>query len=194
MEKSRREFVRVNADCPILYRSIPPEGDSPLEKERFDPISSIETHSIAATMHSEGDHQNSKIIELLLWIDWKVNYLIKERSREKERARFPHEAVMVDLSATGMRFSSHKKEEIHTRLQFQFLLPILPFKEMTIDGEVIHLKEKINKQTSSPDYEIGVAFSEIKPVDQDSLFSYILKREMQLRHEERELNRKEIPM
>lgn len=185
MEESRRSFVRVSADCPVLYRIIVSDEDLDQKNDRYDPISSIETHSIASTMHSESDPQINKIVELLLWIDWKVNYLIKERARDREKAFFPLEAVMVDLSASGMRFSSQRKEAVHTRLQFKFLLPILPFKEMTLNGEVVHLKERRTKN-STPIYEIGVEFSRIDPSDQESLFSYVVKRELQIRHEQRE--------
>ncbi len=191
MEESRRAFVRVSADCPILYRTIEAEDESAVEIDRFDPISSIETHSISSTLHSDSDSQESKIIELLLWIDWKVNYLIKERAWEKDKARFPNEAVMVDLSGSGMRFSSQKKEDIRTRLQFKFLLPVLPFKEMTLEAEVVHLKEKTDAKKNAHYYEVGVEFFNIKPADQEALFSYVVKRELQIRHEQREQDGKD---
>lgn len=191
MDDSRRQFIRVSADCPILYRVIQPDDPIQLETDHFDPISSIETHDIASNLRSEGEHRDDRILELLLWIDWKVNYLIKERSRDKDRTLFPYEAVMVDLSGSGMRFSSHRKEEARTLLQFRLILPILPFKEMTFNGEVVHLRKK-KREDTSPRYEIGVEYSDIKETDRESLFRYIVKRERQIRYDQREQNGKGI--
>lgn len=193
MDETRREFVRVTADCPILYRVVDSDDHRELKSDRFDPISSIETHDIASKIHTGGEHRDDLILELLLWIDWKVNYLIKTRSRDKERERFPYEAVMVDLSASGMRFFSDRQEPTGSKIQFRFILPILPFKEMTIDGEVIHSRQKGNDEDSSSQFEIGVEFSDMKESDQESLFSYVIKRERQIRYEQNEQDGKGIP-
>ncbi len=192
MDDSRRGFVRVSADNPILYRVIGTGDSRHLENDRFDQISFIETYDIASKLHSEGEHREDKILELLLWIDWKVNYLIKERSREKDRAHFPYEAVMVDLSGSGMKFSSHRKEPVRTMLQFRLILPVLPFKEMTFNGEVVHLREQRTDEAAAPQFEIGVEYADIKESDRETLFSYIVKRERQLRHEQRERDGKGI--
>ncbi|MFQ5598213.1 MAG: PilZ domain-containing protein [Nitrospiria bacterium] len=182
MEESRRAFVRVTADCPILYRVVDTDDKSPFDHDCYDPISSIETQQIMAKIHTDNAQRDDQILELLLWIDWKVNYLIKTRSREKERERFPYEAVMVNLSASGMRFHTDKQESPGTRLEFRIILPILPFKEMTLIAEVIHIKQKTSKKNNIPQFEVGIKFLDLKHADQESLFSYIVKRERQIRH------------
>ena len=192
MDDSKRGFVRVSADCPILYRVVQADDKIQLGTDRFDPISSIETHDIATKLYSEGEHRDDRILELLLWIDWKVHYLIKERSRDRDRALFPYEAVMVDLSGSGLKFSSHRKEGVRTLLQFRLILPILPFKEIIFNGEVVHLKEKKRADQPFFQYEIGVEYSDIKESDRESLFAYIVKRERQIRYEQREQNGKKI--
>jgi len=181
----RRHLVRVSADCPVLYRILGSEPLQKRERDRFDPISSAETFALSSNIGSSGNTRDDQVMEMLLWIDWKLNYLIKNMPQEKEKSSFPHEAVMVDLSASGMRFSSRRKEAVGTRLEFQFFLPILPFKEMLLVGEVLRSKENKFESDSDSPFEMAVEFQTLRESDEDALFRYILKRDRQIRHEQR---------
>ena len=186
MSDDRRRLVRVSADCPVLYRVIGSDPSRQLERDRFDPISSAETFALSSKVGPSANQRDDRIMEMLLWIDWKVNYLIKTLPQEKEKSFFPHEAVMVDLSASGMRFSSTRKEPIGAKLEFQFFLPILPFKEMIIEGEILRSREKKFDVGLSSPFEMAAEFKGVRETDQDALFRYIVKRERQIRHEQRD--------
>ncbi|MFQ5543287.1 MAG: PilZ domain-containing protein [Nitrospiria bacterium] len=184
MEKERRGFVRVSTDCPIVFRVISPGTSREIIRDRFDHISAIETQHITEKLHARGDREENHTIELLLWLDWKMNYLIKTLIQKNGESLFKNEAVMVDLSATGMRFSTAHMEQPGTVLQFKFILPILPFKELLLEGRVTRSREKELKEETSARFEIAVAFIHIKTTDQEDLFHYIAKREMQIRYEQ----------
>lgn len=189
MRETNREYIRVNAACPILYRILDgknnPEENEQSVKDLFDPIALIGNQQITSKIDVGGDKQNEKIMELLLWIDWKVNYLIKAQSREQDKKLFPHEGIMSDLSGAGLGFSSEKSEAVGTKLQFKLILPVLPFKEMILDGVVVHSAQKGYNEDSTPKHEIGIEYSEIKEVDHEAIFRFIVKRERQIRLEQR---------
>ncbi len=189
MTETNREYIRVNAACPILYRVLDAEENveqnADFEKSRFDPLSLIGSHQIASTLDVVGDPKDGQMLELLLCIDWKLNYLIKTQSREEDKKLFPHEGIVNDLSGSGLGFSSERAEAVGTKLQFKLILPVLPFSEMHIDGTVIRSVEKGCNEDSTLKYEIGLEYSEIRAADREAIFRFIVKRERQIRLEKR---------
>lgn len=187
MTEDRRKYVRVSADCMITFRKIKETEDQNTSlREGFDPISSSEMSDIASKVHAAGNQHDEMILELLLWIDWKVNYLIKTLIKDKETLIFPHEANMVDLSATGMKFSSAEQMAVGEKLEFRFFLPVLPFNEMMLLGVVSRSRQKTYKDNLPPHFEMSVEFQNIRPSDQEIIFRYVLKRERQILQGQRE--------
>lgn len=185
--EERRKYVRVSADCMITFRKIVDSEDiNEPSRERFDPISSTEISDIACKVHAVGDQRDEMMLELLLWIDWKVNYLIKSLLKDKEALTFPHEADMVDLSAAGMKFSSDEQVALEQQLEFRFFLPVLPFNELILKGVVSRSRQKTYKDHLPPLFEMSVEFQNLKPPDQEILFRYVVKRERQILQGQRE--------
>ncbi len=179
--------MRVSADCMITFRKIVDlEHNNEPSRERFDPISATEVSDIASKVHAAGDQRDEMILELLLWIDWKVNYLIKNLLKDKDALTFPHEADMVDLSAAGMKFSSNEQAAVGQHLEFRFFLPVLPFNEMILKGIVSRSRQKTYKDHLPPYFEMSVEFKDLKPSDQEILFRYVVKRERQILQAQRE--------
>ena len=187
MSDERRKYVRVSADCMISFRILSDtEDEHKSSRDRFDPISSIELSDITSKVHAEGDQRDEMILELLLWIDWKVNYMIKTLLKGKEAVIFPFEADMVDLSAAGMLFSTFEQVPLHATLEFRFFLPVLPFNEMILRGIVNRSRQKTVKMDSVARFEIGVEFQSMKESEQEFIFRYVLKRERQILQAQRE--------
>lgn len=189
MDEIKREYVRVSAACLVLYRVLESRQDSEdstePEDSDFNPISLIEAQKIVSKFDSGGVQQDEQMLELLLWIDWKVNYLIKAQSRERDKKLFPQEGILSDLSGSGLCFSSERAEQVGTKLRLRLILPVLPFNEMSIDGTVIHSKQQGWNEDATPKYNIGVEYAEIKEDDREAIFRFIVKRERKLRLEQR---------
>jgi c-di-GMP-binding flagellar brake protein YcgR len=97
---------------------------------------------------------------------------------------------VTDLSGSGLGFSSERAEQIGTKLRFKLILPVLPFNDMSIDGVVIHSEQNGWDEDSSPLYDIGLEYSQIKEADQESVFRFIVKRERKIRLEQRKQEKK----
>ncbi len=196
MSEERRKFVRVSAECMVSFRIVDNAANTHLMPERYDPISSNEISDIATKIRAAGNENDKLHLELLLWLDWKVNYLIKTLIKDKDAPEFPYEAEVVDLSASGARFSSHEQMALGSKIQVRFFLPVLPFNEMVIDGVVCRSRQKESHKSLPAKFDLGVEFTNVKVLDQETIFRYVIKRERQIllaQHEkEKEVERPEI--
>ncbi|MFQ5589206.1 MAG: PilZ domain-containing protein [Nitrospiria bacterium] len=174
----------------VSFRKLDhPDTPQHLPRNHRDPISSNEISDIAAKIRASGNENDKMTLEMLLWIDWKVNYLIKMLLKDKESVVFPYEADMVDLSASGAKFETREQVAVGSKLQIQFFLPVLPFNEMVIEGVVCRSRQKETHKGLPPRFEVGMEFTHLKEADQETIFHYVIKRERQIRQAQREEER-----
>jgi len=187
--EERRHAVRVLADCPAIYRLIDPSGPKRIEEERsglyhipslphFDTSEKLYKKLHGQTPH----HTDPDMIELLLWLDWKISFMIKTLPQTSDDAVFPHRAVVKNLSADGLNIHAATPPKLGAEMELELILPVLPFREMFLKGEVMwfnHLKEAV----SGNPYEVGLAFRGINDYDREHIISYVVKRQMQIQRE-----------
>jgi len=192
-DSEQRQYVRVSADCPVRYRVVGTDDPAQMKPELFDSFSSMEVREIASKSHAHEEESDRHMMKMLLWLDWKVTYLIKLLAENKEQSFFPYQAVVSDLSASGMKLHVPRAEAKGTRLQVRLILPILPFKELILDAEVVWTRKKRQTGDSKEktEVEMAAAFRDLKESDQEDLFRYIIKRERQVRFEA-EANRRMV--
>jgi hypothetical protein len=182
---NRREYIRVPAECPVLFRIVDPLVPKRNSKKSIHPIPSLPPFDLTKTKGTE-EGVNPQIIELILWLDWKMNYLFKTLTKSQDAEVFPYQAVIMDLSASGMRFSTAKEVKAKTILEFEFILPILPFREMSLVGEVVRCVRS-QKEELSGEFEVAAEFKRMKEPDREHIIRYVVKRQLQLQREERSL-------
>lgn len=178
---NRREYIRVPAECPVIYRIVDPLAPKRNLKKPVHHIPALPPFDLTQTKGTE-EGVNPQIIELILWLDWKMNYLFKTLTKTQDAEIFPYQAVIMDLSASGMRFSTAKEVKAKAMLEFEFILPILPFREMSLAGKVVRCVPSSNKDLSG-EYEVAVEFRRIKEADREHIIRYVVKRQMQLQRE-----------
>lgn len=182
---NRREYIRVSAECPVIYRIVNPIVPKRNPKKAVHHIPSLPSFDLTQAKGNE-EGLNPQIIELILWLDWKMNYLFKTLTQSKDAEIFPYQAVIMDLSASGMRFSTAKEVKAKAILEFEFILPILPFREMTLMGEVVRCVRSDQEELSG-EFEVAVEFRRIKETDREHIIHYVVKRQLQLQREERNI-------
>ncbi|GEM_PF-1609361 len=178
---NRREYIRVPSECPVIFRIVDPQAPKRNPKNTVHHIPSLPPFDLTQKYGAE-EGVNGQIIEAILWLDWKMNYLFKTLTRAEDSEVFPYQAVLMDLSASGMRFSTSKEINPNTLLEFEFILPILPFQEIVLTGEVIRCVRSDN-EAAPEEYEIAVEFRRIKESDREHIIRYVVKRQMQLQRE-----------
>ncbi|HEX9759065.1 MAG TPA: PilZ domain-containing protein [Nitrospiria bacterium] len=129
------------------------------------------------------DDMDPKLLELLQCIDWKLNFIIKILNSEQETAVFSRSAFIENLSATGMKCLTKESYSSKTKLEIQLILPIIPYSEMRITGEVIRCVPRKGNADSTPEFEVGMEFETIKESDREMIIRYVLNRQMELQRE-----------
>lgn len=182
---NRREYIRVPAECPVIFRIVDPLVPKRNSKKSIHHIPSLPSFDLTKTKGTE-EGVNPQIIELILWLDWKMNYLFKTLTKSQDAEVFPYQAVIMDLSASGMRFSTAEEVKAKAILEFEFILPILPFREMSLVGEVVRCVRS-QKEELSGEFEVAVEFQRMKEPDREHIIHYVVKRQLQIQREERSL-------
>lgn len=180
--EDRREYIRVPAECLVIYRTVDPSVPERNPTKKAYHIPSLPPIDLTQTRGTE-EGVNPQVIELILWLDWKMNYLFKALTQSKDAEVFPYQAVIIDLSASGMRFSTEREVKAKSIIEFEFILPVLPFREISLVGEVVRCVR--SDKEFSRDYEVSIEFRQIKDPDREHIIRYVVKRQLQLQREER---------
>ncbi len=185
--EERRHSVRALADCPAMYRMMDPNGPKRVEAQKSGryPIPVLPRMDTAEKLykklHGQTEHASDPdVMELLLWLDWKISFMIKALPQGQDEVIFPNRTTVKDLSADGLKVHVAEAPKLGDLLELELILPVLPFREMFLAGEVMWL----NPKAESVCYcEVGLAFRGINWHDQEHIISYVVKRQMQLQRE-----------
>ncbi|MBI1820259.1 MAG: PilZ domain-containing protein [Nitrospirae bacterium] len=192
--KDKRSYHRIGTETPALYRV---ETETPAlyrkagqNRPPHKKVSSL----FPALPHlplPEGiergsrydDRANAQIIELFLWLDWRINSLIKMMSRAEDEQAFPRRSLIVNISASGLKFYSDELLPLSAILEFQLILPVVPFKELLIAGEVAWINPLSDREEGDYVYEVGVEFKDMAEGDREHIIKYVVSRQLRLKRE-----------
>ncbi|MFI5304730.1 MAG: PilZ domain-containing protein [Nitrospiria bacterium] len=183
MESDHRGYHRISTECPALYRVV----DSNRKEDvrgiwgrmvHHAPISDFDGMEGS---YRQNDHIDPFVLDLFLRLEWRVNCLVKMMTEKEDQALFPYRAAIVDISASGMKIYGAEAHTEGSHLEFQFVLPIIPFREMLLTGKAVWVISKELPGNSEFKYEIGIEFESIKELDREHLIHYVVKRDLQLR-------------
>jgi hypothetical protein len=188
--EERRHSVRVLADCPAIYRVIDPDGPKRIEEKRsglyhIPSLPHFDTaEKLYKKLHGQGT-QNSDpdVMEMLLWMDWKISFMIKTLPHSNDEEVFPNRGMVKNLSGEGFAVQTIDAPKLGALLEFEIILPIIPFREMFLKGEVVwfnHISD-----TASYNYEVGFSFRDISESDHEHIIAYVVKRQLQVQRERR---------
>lgn len=182
---SRRTYTRAAVECPAIFRLVLPNALKSEVGKRADlfHIPSLPPFVGGLNVYSHDDRTDPKMMEMFLWLDWKVNYLIKIVTHAQDAEVFPFRANIVDLSATGIKFYTDETLNPGALLEFDIILPAIPFKEMLLTGEVKWSRDAESDDLSTEAFEVGMEFTEIKETDRELIIRYVLGRQMQIQRE-----------
>lgn len=182
-EKNRREYIRVPAELPVIFRIIDPDDTTPniIKTQSFYHLSSLLSSDAAERGYQREETTDPQLREMIQLLDWKIHYLVRLIEETKSRAIFPYQGVILDISASGMRISTSQEIRGDTSLEFEIALPLLPFREMVLPAKVL----RVSMIEPSPYFLVGCSFEDIHESDREQIIRYVLKREMQLQREKR---------
>jgi len=168
--------IRVATECQAIFRVIdqnaPQQSDGRTPLFHVPAFPSLDAIDPAEKLYEKRKDLDADIVELLLCIDWKINFLIKVLSPIHDDAIYPYRAVILEISMNDIKISSSHPVEIGTLIELHFVLPTLPFKEMFLKGEVIAF--------NAGEYLLTISAEHLKAPDQEHLLQYLVRRQFQL--------------
>ncbi len=174
--------ISVASECQAIYRVVPPNetaetsknlGGSLFHIPAFPSFGSVDP---AEKVYEKRDEIDADLVELLLCLDWKVNLLIKMLAPKKDEAVYPYRAAIQEVSVANFRIRTSNVLQIGTVLEFYFVLPILPFKELFLRGKVVGTNHQ-------EEYDILLHSHLFKESDKEHLIRYIVRRQFQIKRE-----------
>jgi hypothetical protein len=179
-EKDSRSYHRTDTECPALYRSLASEN----QVRKAGHGASLPHLPLPEGIERGSRHEdrsNAQVFELFLWLDWRINSLIKMMSKAEDERAFPLRALIVNISASGLKFYTDENLSPRATLEFQIILPVVPFKELLLRGDVTWVKPRPKRGEGEYAYEAGLNFNEISEGDRDHIIRYGISRELQIK-------------
>lgn len=183
-DDSGDRHISVVSGCRAIYRVVPPNETAQmarnLERSIFHvpDFPSLDSIDPSEKLYEKRDELDTDIVELLLCLDWKVNLLIKAIAPQKDEALYPNRATIKEMSVGSLTIETSNSLEIGMVLAFQFVLPILPFKELFLSGKIVRVGAQ-----GSDEYDILLHSHLIKETDREHLMRYVVRRQFQIKRE-----------
>ena len=177
------ESIRVPSECQAIFRLIDSKESERSERAvssalfHVPPFPAMGNIDPSEKLYEKRDELDADLVELLLCLDWKMNLLIKTLSPLRDEAIYPHRAVILTMSTEWLRILTSEPLTVGALLEFQCILPILPFKELFLRGTVVCV-------SGTPcEYEVALQSDHLKASDREHLIHYIVKRQFQSQRE-----------
>lgn len=173
--------IRVASECHAIFRIIDPNETETTATRRaifhIPSFPSVEAIDPAEKLYEKREEKDADMVELLLCIDWKINLLIKTLAPIQDADRYPYQALILEIGMKEIKVSTVQPLERGTLVEFHFVLPILPFKEIFLTGEVVRL-------LPTPEaYDVAVSTQSLNESEREHFIRYIVKRQFQLKRE-----------
>ena len=178
------KYISVASECQAIYRIVSPNETEEMSKKFGSSIfhvpvfPSLDSIDPSEKIYEKRDEIDADLVELLLCLDWKVNLLIKTLAPQQDNTVYPHRAAIKEISVANLKIDTcNPLIKTGTVLEFHFVLPILPFKELFIRGDVKASADNLEE------YDISIHSHLLKESDREHLIRYIDRRQFQIKRE-----------
>jgi len=182
--KERRKAVRIDDCLPLEYKILSKQEYEEELKAFPNSRSGVEQIELKYPFFSwfyyklneseEVSITEQAILDLLISLNNKIDSLIRLLKKEKELAEEDlcyKDPSNVNISGTGIRFSSPQMIKEGSFLKLHICIPLFPSFIIPILGKVVWTNKK------GESYEVGVEFTAIHEDDRDALIHYIFIRQ-----------------
>jgi len=175
--------IQVIADCYAIFRIVDPnktEIPTVARNATFHVPSfpSVEAIDPSEKVYEKREELDADMVELLLCIDWKINLLIKMLSPLHDSDLYPYRALIFEMGMKAIKISTAQPLNPGTFVEFHCVLPVLPFKETFLRGEVIR------SLPAPEEYEVAIDTENLREFEREHLIHYMVKRQFQLKREQ----------
>ncbi|MBA4416591.1 MAG: hypothetical protein C0392_01580 [Syntrophus sp. (in: bacteria)] len=178
-EPNEREFFRIDDRLPIEFRQISHEEFVHLEhiirgNPTHKPDKLFETLFLNDTI-SRTKSEGNELYAYLKLIDRKLDMILGLLGQQKTEGPYKNLFTQVDISGSGIKFTSDKPLREEGFVELKIALPLSPFVMILTLCQVIRAWEA--RENNRSVWEIALKFLVINDYDRDFLINYIFNRE-----------------
>lgn len=172
VEVERRGYFRIDDVIPIIVN--PASGDECKQVAKVLSVSEVPNISTPSSEALEGV-VNQRLCNMLAEIRAKLDFLINHFILEKE-GLLTAEKKMVNISASGIRFTIDKPVKVGDIMEVKLLLPTYPPVAVLAYGEVKRVKS-LNEKT----YEVALQYINMGDEAREEIIRYTLSHQRETR-------------
>lgn len=176
--------ISVASDCQAIYRVVPPHETEAMSRNFGSTVfhvpgfPSLDAIAPSERLYEKRNELDADLVELLLCLDWKMNLFMKMLAPTRDETLYPHRASINAISVATIKIGTNHPLTIGNVLEFHFVLPILPFKELFLRGEVVR-----TGTGGQGAYDILLHAHLLKESDREHLIRYVVMRQFQIKRE-----------
>lgn len=162
-----RDYFRVNDVMPIVAKKT---DKCTIRKSKIFAGYDVEMPD----MDVSDETLNPKLWKLLVSINTKLRLVLEKLHLESEGLSRAEEQL-VNISASGIRFTFNERVEIGDMIEVKMLLPTYPSVGIITYGNVVRVED-----IGDGKYEVALNFTEMDDDIRDEIIQYTLKRQRQI--------------
>jgi hypothetical protein len=174
MWTGKRGYFRVDDVFPVVWRKVD-KNDLRRESKVFSGYG-VEIDELDVADESI----NPRLWKMLTDINAKLSAILDRLSLESEGLSSA-ESIPVNISASGIRFTTTRKVEVGDVLELKMLLPVYPPVGVLANGTVMRVTELENGS-----FGTSLHFVDLADEARDLIIQYALKRQRELMRRQRE--------
>lgn len=174
--EQKRSYFRVDDAFPVEAKRL--KDDAPYKKSKIFRGYDVETPDLDLP----DETINPRLWQMLVDINAKLTMILDRLNFESEGFK-KSEEKMVNLSASGIRFTTNEKVVPGDKLEVKMLLPTGPPVGIVTYGDVIRANEIRDGQ-----YEVSLHFSDMDEEVREEIIRYAINRQREMIRKERQQN------
>ncbi len=174
---SERDFFRIAAQVTVLLGPDTPEARHALavDQELWQTQSALEA-AARQIMEEQAVAEDLKpILTVLRWLDFKCDLILYHLRRQDMSSHFPHQAVTVDLSGSGLALKGELGLKPGQSVIMSLQLPDAPGRPILAVGRVVRVGPAQDQDFPTT----AVRFAEISETDRERIVRYTFHKQRQ---------------
>jgi hypothetical protein len=180
--KEKRSFVRGYFPFQVRFRIVEKEECEAVWRtgNRYESPDTkiLSIDGINADKSDRGSSLDSDLVELLLYIDEKLDHIIKMLSKPEDAKKVYHEGKGLNISGSGMKLEVYRQVQAGQIIHAHFVLSKFPLVAINALGEVVRVKPVggIGEQC----YRLGIRFLNLSESDREKVISCVFRRQREV--------------
>ncbi|MFW6147865.1 MAG: PilZ domain-containing protein [Thermodesulfobacteriota bacterium] len=177
--RDKRSFVREYFTFRVNYRLVPKEDYETVPKTGEQQESSykkrLTSDAVNADKDDKGTVLDSSLVEFLLYMDEKLDYIIKMVSKYDAPEGVFYDGKGLDISGAGMKLEVEREMQPGQIIHANFILSKFPLVALDVFAEAVRVTSV--KTAEKQSYKIGFRFLNLSERDREKVIACVFRKQ-----------------